>query len=247
VNEPVELRVATPYVTSSQPDRLEADRPAFPTVVEWNDAKFLLPEGLLQCCRQIYLSISPSGVAELGVVGVTSSWRREGRTSVALGLAATLAADSADQTLLIECDFEQAALAPAFGVTADGGLVDWLNGIAPLRLVQSASLGNVVVVCAGAAFANPTQAMQRLVQSRLVDEVRSRFRNVVLDLPPLLGAPYGTLAARQAERLALVVRHGATPIDDVQRSVRLVGKERLAGIVLNSEVVKTPRWLRRLL
>jgi Mrp family chromosome partitioning ATPase len=89
--------------------------------------------------------------------------------------------------------------------------------------------------------------MHRLVQSGLVDELRSRFRNVVLDLPPLFGVPYGTLAARLAERLVLVVRQGVTPIDEVERSIGVVGRERLAGLVLNSEVVKTPRWLRRLL
>jgi Mrp family chromosome partitioning ATPase len=147
----------------------------------------------------------------------------------------------------VECDFEQFQLARIFGAPASRGLADWLEGTAPLPLIRTASLDKLVVLCAGSSFVNPTRAMHRLVQSGLVDELRSRFRNVVLDLPPLFGVPYGTLAARLAERLVLVVRQGVTPIDEVERSIGVVGRERLAGLVLNSEVVKTPRWLRRLL
>jgi len=248
VNDPVELHVASAYLGAPPAGGLEADPSTLTTqAVEWANRDVMLPPGLIERCRQIYLSASPSGAAQVGVIGVTSAWAREGRTSVALGMAAALAADSSDQTLLVECDFEQIPLARIVGAPSNRGLADWLDGTTSPPLVQTASLDNLVVLCAGASFVNPTRAIHRLVQSGLVEELRSRFRNVVLDLPPLLGVPYGTLAARLADRLVLVVRQGVTPIDDVERSIGLVGRERIAGLVLNAEVVKTPRWLRRLM
>lgn len=248
MNDPVELDVANPYLGAPLAGGREVNPSPLPApAVEWANRDLMLPPGLIEHCRQIYLSASPSGAAQVGVIGVTSAWRREGRTSVALGMAAALAADTPDQTVLVECDFEQIPLARIVGAPSTRGLADWLDGTTPLPLIQTASLDNVVVLCAGASFVNPTRAMHRLIQSGLVEQLQSRFRNVVLDLPPLLGVPYGTLAARLAERLVLVVRQGVTPIDDVERSIGLVGRERLAGLVLNAEVVKTPRWLRRLM
>lgn len=248
MNDPVELHVTTPYLGPPPASGLEAGPSASPTpTVEWGDADLMLPPSLVERCREIYLSLSGSGAGRVGVVGVTSTWRQEGRTSVALGIAAALAADTPDQTLLVECDLEQGQLARIFGAQASLGIADWLDGRTPLPLIQTASLDNVAILSAGAPFVNPTRAMHRLVQSGLIDELRLRFQNVVLDLPPLSGVPYGTLAAQLADRLVFVVRQGVTPTDDVARSVGLVGRERVAGLVLNSEVVKTPRWLRRLM
>ncbi len=197
--------------------------------------------------RQIYLGLSfPSG-AETRVVGITSALRQEGRTSVAVGVATAMAADTLEPTLLLECDLEQPSFGNIFGFHSAPGLTEWLEGTAPLRLIRVVPLENEFVLPIGSSLVDPARIIYRLTQSSLMEQLRPRFRNVVIDLPPVVNLAYGALASKLADRVVLVVRHGVTPIEDLEKSIALLGKERLAGIVLNQEVLKTPAWIRRLL
>jgi Mrp family chromosome partitioning ATPase len=61
----------------------------------------------------------------------------------------------------------------------------------------------------------------------------------------MLNLAYSSLATKLADRIVLVARYGVTPIDDIEQSVFLLGRERLVGVVLNGTDYKTPEWLRR--
>ena len=84
-------------------------------------------------------------------------------------------------------------------------------------------------------------------ESNALGQLTQRFRNIVLDLPSVLNVPYSSLAARLAERLVVVARHGVTNLDDLESVVFLLGRERVSGIVMNAADYRTPAWLRRLL
>ena len=70
--------------------------------------------------RELYVSL---GVAETAgcVIGVTSSTRGEGRTTVALGLASTLAGDLDCDVLLVDADLDNPSLAHELGIPASAG------------------------------------------------------------------------------------------------------------------------------
>ena len=204
-----------------------------------------VPPWFIDHCRRAYLSIPFEG--ENRVLGITSAFRGEGRTSVAIGIATALAADTREQTLLLECDLERPSLCDSFNLTRTPGLVEWLDGIAELCMVRMPYLPELLMLPAGRPHADPARLFYQIMESNLVDDLKDRFRNIVVDLPPVLDVAYSALATRLAERLLVVVRNGKTPVEDFEKLTFLLGRERISGVVLNGTDFKTPAWLRRLL
>ena len=200
-----------------------------------------LPGWFVDHCRRIYMSI-PGGGDRSRTIGITSTLAGEGKTSVALGLATALASDTREPTLLIECDLERSSLARICGCAASPGLREWVENLSPLRIVRS-SVDNLLIIPAGTPPSDPARLIWELVESGLVSSLAAEFRNTVIDLPALVTSSSGSLAARLADQLVLVVRSATTPVNQVERAVELIGRERFAGVVLNAH---SPRsWGRR--
>ena len=203
-----------------------------------------LPPWFIDRCRQAYLSVSFPGPRR--VLGITSALRGEGKTTVALGIATAIAADTGEPTLLLECDLETSS-DEFFGLTSGPGLSDWLEDEQALRILRMPPLANTYLIPAGGARPDAARVFYRLSQSTIVDDLQREFPNVIIDLPPLLSIAYSSLAAKVTERILLVARYGSTPLDDLEKAVFLLGRERISGLVLNGYTSRTPRWLRRLL
>jgi Mrp family chromosome partitioning ATPase len=206
-----------------------------------------LPPRFIDRCRQAYLRIPHDASAGPRQIGVTSPLYGEGKTSIAIGIATAIAADTREPTVLLECDLENASFDRYFRFTRQPGLTEWLDGEAPLRVLRAAPLANLFVIPAGAPPVDPTRLFYQLSVSGLMAELRPRFANIVIDLPPVLDIAYGSLASQLAESIVLVARYGVTMVDDLEKVAFLLGRERLSGLVLNATEYRTPGWLRRLL
>lgn len=207
-----------------------------------------LPPWFLDRCRRAYLSVAFDTRQGSRVLGVTSTDYGEGKDSIAIGIATAMAVDSKRPTLLIDLDLAEPALHRFLGIDTGRGLTDWLDGDSRLRIVKGAALvPNLFIVPAGSAQEEPARFFHQLVDREVMVGLREVFANIVLDLPPTLTISYASLACALADRLLLVARSGSTPTDVLEASVRLIGKERLHGIVLNGTETRVPRWLRALL
>ena len=156
-----------------------------------------LPPWFIDRCRQAYLSVSFPGPRR--VLGITSALHGEGKTTVALGIATALAADTGEPTLLLECDLETSSDS-FFGLTSGAGLGDWLEGEQPLRILRMPPLANTFLIPAGGMRSDAARVFYKLSQSTVVDDLQLEFPNVIVDLPPLLSIAYSSLAAKVTER-----------------------------------------------
>ena len=228
-------------------DALQPRRPApgFATRQVEVAKPLVLPPWFIDRCRRAYLSIPFQG--ESRVVGVTSAFRGEGRSSVAIGIATALAADTREQTLLLECDIEKPSFCDFFSLVNGRGLSDWLDGNAPLAMVRMPYLPHMLMLPAGSAHPDPARLLYQLNESNFIGELKARFRNIVIDLPSMLDTAYSSLSARLPDHLLVVVRYGMTQSEDLEKLLFLLGRDRISGIVLNGTSYNTPEWLRRLL
>ena len=206
-----------------------------------------LPPRFIDRCRQAYLRIPHDPVAGPRQIGVTSALYGEGKTSIAIGIATAIAADTREPTVLLECDLEHGSFDRYYGFSPSPGLTEWLEGAGRLRILRAAPLPNLFVIPAGTPPLDPARLFYQLSESGLIAELRPRFGNIVIDLPPVLDIAYGSLASKLAEQIVLVARYGVTLVDDLEKVSFLLGRERLSGIVLNGTEYRTPGWLRRLL
>jgi Mrp family chromosome partitioning ATPase len=108
-----------------------------------------------------------------------------------------------------------------------------------------APLDNAFVITAGSGGSDPARTFYQLSKNSFMDELRAQYRNIIIDLPPMLSVAYGQLACQLTDRILLVARHGVTPVKDLQAVTQMVGRERMTGVVLNGYASRIPSWLRR--
>src|ERR1700688_2995446 len=179
--------------------------PGFAAVPRDRARPISLPPWFIDRCRQAYLSVRFPEPRR--VLGITSALRGEGKTTVALGIATALAADTGERTVLLECDLETSS-DEFFGITSGPGLSDWLEDEQPLRILRMPPLANTFLIPAGGVRPDAARVFYRLSQSTIVEDLLEEFPNVIVDLPPLLSIAYSSLAAKVTERILLVARYG---------------------------------------
>lgn len=219
--------------------------PGYVAVPRTNAYSLSLPPWFIDRCRRAYLSIPFDEPCR--VIGITSATHGEGKSLIAIGIAAAIAADTQEPTLLLECELERPSFHKFFDLPRERGLTEWLDGSAPLRIAKVPYLPQLVVIPAGAPHPDPARLLYQLNGSNLISELKVRFPNIVLDLPPMLDMAYSSLASKLAERILVVARSGVTQMTDLEKVMFLLGRERVAGIILNATEYRTPEWLRRLI
>jgi protein-tyrosine kinase len=173
----------------------------------------------------------------LDELAITSSVRREGRSTVALGAALVLRNEYGQRTILVELDLgsqSMAAGAPGIAEMMRGevGLAECIVPLAPhLGLLPS-----------GDAAGEPAKLLARFRSSGLLQNLRRRGYVIVADLPPM--PPHG-LADRVVDRFSgvlFVVRAGKTPVETVQAAIDRLDEP--PALLLNGKNSAVPRWLR---
>ena len=189
-----------------------------------------------------------SGVSSDEVLAVTSAVDGEGKTTIALGLALTIAQDFPQiQVCLVETDLARPVLAVDFGVPLAPGLLEFLAEETPLDpIVRSTFRDNLTIVPAGAGTTNASRLLRSQRMATALELLKRTHGVVVLDLPSVLSNSDTLLLADHADGLLLVVRAGQTPAGVLAEAAELLDAERLRGIVMNAAESRIPRWLRSL-
>ncbi len=192
--------------------------------------------------RQIYVGLALPVDVQPVIIGVTSAIGGEGRTTVALGLALTLAADLDVPVSLVEVDLDRPALARQFDIALAPGLSEVLRGEYRLDEVLRPVSENLSVVTAGAVGPDSARLLRQVPVLDPFHETPDLRGVVVLDLPPLMNQSYAVRAADAADAVVLVVRAGVTPYDVVREAIARCEDRPPQGIVLNGPRSALPSW-----
>ena len=173
------------------------------------------------------------------VVLVTSALPREGKTTAAANLAVTLA-QLGDRTLLIDADLRKPGVGRLLNLT-DGkyaGLSSYLAGVSSLDLVTvpHPAIPNLAAIPTGPLPPNPADLLSSHKLADAVAELRTKFKFIVIDSPPIMAATDAVILSVQADGVLLVVRSGETPKEAFTRTRDLLTsvKCRMLGVVLNA-------------
>lgn len=173
--------------------------------------------------------------APLRTFAVISCQPKEGKTTVAANLAASLAA-LGKRTVLVDGDLLQPRVHRIMDVSNRVGLSTVLEGQANVdEVLRPGPVDRLSVLPAGP----PSAKARELIASRIdgvIEELKSQFDFIVLDTPPVLGFADTLNIAAAVDELLLVLRAGKTPREYVHVAAEQLRQVRapLAGIVLNS-------------
>ena len=176
---------------------------------------------------------------ESTLISVCGTVVGEGVSSVALGLAATIARDTTHTVCLVDLDWSQGS------VGENGSLLDIVEGDAEVGdVADQTDLPRLSLVHAGAA---PLADRARIANSEdmeiAIQQIAHDFDVVVLDVPALSSTAHALTLATLARESILVVRQGTVPIEQVQTVISDLGEEQVIGVVLNEISQRTPTWL----
>lgn len=213
--------------------------PAMPALPAAPDG-VLVAEEILEGCRG---AVQQLGVDSISSLGVTSTLRGEGRSTVALGIALALAECGAD-TVLVEMDIVQPQLAQRLSVSRFPGLGDLAEGRVDLAQTMQPIAPNLRVITAGQIGGSIPHALSQLARNDVLAEIVATGNVVVADLPPLFGNSMGRQAAGLVSDLVLVVRAGVTPVRRIEEAI--AGLEASPKVLLNGTRTRVPSWAARL-
>lgn len=165
---------------------------------------------------------------------VTSPSSADGKSFTAANLALAEAQLAANPTLLCDFDLRRPILHSVFQIDRAPGISDYLLGNADLpEALRRIENSNLFVMPAGQAVINPLELLHLKEVRRLMDRLRSAFRWILMDSPPLLTASDASLLAGLADGTLLVTRIGATTTDSMTRAIESLGQASILGIVAN--------------
>jgi Mrp family chromosome partitioning ATPase len=176
-------------------------------------------------------------------LAVTSAVRREGRTTVAAGLAMARADVAPAKTVLVELDLAKPSFAQERWTSSGPGVADVLRGSAPLVECIEWVTDDLGILPAGEAGEREGDLASPAAVSAMLRELRALADVVVADLPPLAPSGNADSICGLFDSVLLVVRAGATPLPTVQQAVDSM--DRAPSVFLNRTSSSVPRWLRR--
>ncbi len=181
------------------------------------------------------------------VILVTSALPREGKTTAAANLAVTLA-QLGDKTVLVDADLRKPGVGRLLnlGTGKYAGLSSYLAGVSSLDLVTvpHPAIPNLAAIPTGPLPPNPADLLSSHKLSEAIAELRTKFKFIVIDSPPIMAATDAVILSVQTDGVLLVVRSGETPKEAFTRTRDLLTsvKARLLGVVLNAVDSSAPDY-----
>ena len=203
-------------------------------VTKWRPGSIVAEQYRVAATR---LSIMGGDKSTSTVILVTSAMKNEGKTSTVANLAYTLARDLDEPTLVIDCDFKCPALHNVMARSWEPGLAEYFHGDEPLESclhhIEGVPLWFIPV---GNVEENTVPLSKLPHLGSVINTLKSRFRYILLDTPPILPLADINVLAGLAEILLLVVRSGRTPKDVVVKAADMLGP------MAQSRIILTDAW-----
>jgi capsular exopolysaccharide synthesis family protein len=183
---------------------------------------------LKMCLRELWHS------GKLKSLLITSPLPQDGKSTITLNLATALAEGGKRTVLVIEADLHHPTLTEQLGLEMRPGLAECLaNGMSAISGVRRLEPLGWYLLPAGHPHENPTELLQTDALAGVMQKLSQYFDWVIIDSPPVVPLTDALSLARQTSATLLVVREGRTPDDAVEKSIALLGRQRVLGIVLN--------------
>lgn len=181
-------------------------------------------------------------LAQNQVLAIASAVSREGKSSLASQLAISLAQASHEPILLIDADVRAPDLHVMFDISLEPGLVDVLDGVATAdAVIHPTWCENLEFLPAGRLHKSPHLLLGNGNFRRVLDDLRSRYRYIVVDAPPVLPASDALIIAHAADGTLVATMRDVSRARHVREActrLRTAGAN-LLGAVLSGVPMRT--------
>ncbi len=199
--------------------------------------------GYAESVRNVHIALQYGWVSKRPqIILVTSSLPNEGKTTLAMSLAASLA-EGGTSTLLVDLDFRNPSIAGQIeSVRPETSIVNYLNGSKTWKetLHIEPDIEELAIIPGSTGVTNPIHCLESDELKEFFNQMRKEYDQIILDAPPVLGISDTRVAARLADAVILAVKWGKTKVDVAQNSIKTLAQHDtpVAGVVLTRINIK---------
>jgi capsular exopolysaccharide synthesis family protein len=189
-----------------------------------------------EACRSIRTNMMfISAQKEFTLFSVTSPGPRDGKTTVAINLAVTMA-QAGGRVLLIDTDMRKPRVHKSFGLKSEKGISSVMAGDVQLKdAICKSEVPNLDVLPCGPIPPNPAELLHTERFRQILAQCRASYDRVVLDSPPIAPVTDPAIIGSLTDGVVLVLRAGHTTRDAAIFARRQLGDAgaRILGLVMN--------------
>ena len=177
----------------------------------------------------------------------TSSVSKEGKSTVGVNLAITVAMTNA-KVLMLDCDLRKPRIHKFFKEKSIPGLSNYLLGENDLdSIIKQTEYPNLHIIYSGAIPPNPVELLDGKTFSQLVDTLAERYDYIFIDCPPLLEVADALVVSKLCSGTVLITRQKYTTHKFIQQSLKKLefANVKVLGFVLNDVPKKKNRYYYR--
>jgi capsular exopolysaccharide synthesis family protein len=143
---------------------------------------------------------------KIKTITITSCNPGEGKTTIALNLATSLAY-SGNKTLLVDAEFRKQKKPWLFKseIKQAFSKIDF-RGVYPVELIKDTSIKNLSYLSIGSSLTNPEMLIDSAQLNSFINDLSEDFDTVIIDAPPLGGVIDSALIAASTDATILVIQ-----------------------------------------
>ena len=220
----------------SVPAKSQKKHAGKPTVGE--NLSFAAKEAFKRLRTNLVMSF-PQEDTSCHLIGITSAQPSDGKSTVAINLAYSLA-ELGKKTLLIDADMRRASIHEKAGIEKSPGLSNLMgntNSIsAAMQKYQSSQNATAFdIIPGGDTPQNPSELLNSKRMSSLLQTLSTAYDYIVVDLPPIGAVIDAVAVARELDGMLVVMRENTCPrslLADCMQQLNYAGVNVL-GFVVN--------------
>jgi polysaccharide biosynthesis transport protein len=195
-----------------------------------------------QAIRNIQLKLlNFDGRHNTSVILVTAALPDEGKTWVAVSLAASLAADGIG-VAIIDCDLHRPNVHLMFDGPRGPGLTDYFAGSVALDQITRYDRGSgVTYISSGTTVSKEARRITSDRLGPLIERLKEKYPFIIIDSAPVLAVSETLLLSQFAQKAILVVKWGRTPPAIVRHAAMQLLEAGGAEIAVLLSMVNTKR------
>jgi capsular exopolysaccharide synthesis family protein len=183
---------------------------------------------------QVLQIMAQSGYRTLGI---TSANYGDGKTTVALNLAVSIALDQKQTVLLADLDLRKPSVTEYLGIEAPFGISDYFTDNVPLsQCLIRPSFDRLNILPAGRQMDNSSEVLGSPKIAQLAHELKTRYadRIIIYDMPPTLAQDDPLAFLPHVDAVLLVINDGVTRVSEIKQSMNVLAGANVIGTVLNN-------------
>ena len=207
------------------------------------DSPFSVKEAYKTLRTNVIFSLPGS---ECKCIGVTSATRGEGKSTIALNLAISLAQLN-KRVILIDCDLRLPTILTKLNLKNQEGLSNYLSGMIDYIPVVRIKKRNIDVIPSGMIPPDATALINSEEMLKMLKTLEKSYEFIIFDFPPINIVSDAVLLSSEMDGYLIVAREEVSRFQQLVetfRQTRLVGAK-IIGFVYNGKIEEKKMYKRK--